>query len=852
MRSSAGMYAGNSADDAVYFEPETTRERFDAFLHDVKSRLINAWHWLDTSDGHQVLKCTLAYLLGSMATFVPFLSDFLGHRDGKHIVATLTVYFHPARTLGSMIEAILIAIVAVTYAEIVNLFSMAVSIASRKKLDSVVPAHGLVLIVCIGGGLGFVGWVKQRLNQPLVNVASTLASIAIISMITKEDSIQGGYFSGEKIIQVLKMLLVGITFSSIVNVLIWPISARRVLRQSIASASGTLSDRLSFITRGFLNGDEDEVNSPAYKRVRKQYASAYGVMAKTLREAKLEYYFSGREKIYDYDKRLVKSLDSLSQAIGGLRSALNTQLTLLKEDAAAKTQGSDSQGPFSPGPLSPKGIRPPPSSFFDVAERLSVIEEDVDEQSNAGSNAGGSKLDGATEQTPTFKSPSDIFTLFMALLGPSMKSLVYTLSEIMRQSPFGEDITSDIIVDDQLRESLREALTLYNSARKSALKDLYKSMQFGRARPEAIQADIEEVGAACGHFSFGLQAVAEALDAYLDALEDLKHWTAVHTRSWEWLKFWKRGRGSRSDEDDDDPECAALLHRKASSGVKRTATPKGIPTAMLKRRDTFSWDASPKSGRWLKYLSQSALGFMRAMSREDVLFGIKVGIGAILWAMFAFIPATRPTYYHWRGEWGLLSYMIVVGMTTGASNTTGSSRFIGTVIGASCACLAWIVSTGNPFALALLGCFMAIWNFYLILVVKNGPMGRISLLAYNVIVLYAYSLSQDVDDDDDDEGGKNPLIFDITYHRLVAVVVGIIWGIVICRLLWPISGRAKFREGLAVLYLQLGLIWKRGPLTILLQSNNTVDYMTEEEQAALQRYCKLFLYKRTAEQKHDN
>ena len=111
-------------------------------------------------------------------------------------------------------------------------------------------------------------------------------------------------------------------------------------------------------------------------------------------------------------------------------------------------------------------------------------------------------------------------------------------------------------------------------------------------------------------------------------------------------------------------------------------------------------------------------------------------------------------------------------------------------------------------------------------------------MAYNVIVLYAYSLSQDVDDDDDDEGGKNPLIFDITYHRVVAVVLGILWGMIICRLLWPISGRLKFKEGLSVLYLQLGLIWKRGPLGVLLDSNNTKDYLQEEEQTALRRYGK--------------
>jgi hypothetical protein len=119
---------------------------------------------------------------------------------------------------------------------------------------------------------------------------------------------------------------------------------------------------------------------------------------------------------------------------------------------------------------------------------------------------------------------------------------------------------------------------------------------------------------------------------------------------------------------------------------------------------------------------------------------------------------------------------------------------------------------------------------------KKAPLGRISLLAYNVIVLYAYSLSQDVDDDDDDEGGIDPLIFEITYHRVVAVALGILWGILVCRLLWPISGRRKFREGLSVLFLQLGLIWKRGPLAGFSKNKHVSDFMQEGEQIALRRY----------------
>lgn len=811
----------------------TDRIRWSAQVAKEKSKSV--WQWLNSRDGHQVLKCTLAYLLGSTATFWPLLSDFLGHRDGKHIVATLTVYFHPARTMGSMLEAVWIAVIAVAYAEIVCLLSMAAGIASRTSTGSVVPAHAVVLIIFVGGGLGFVGWVKQKMNQPLVNVATTLASMAIISVITKEESVQDGYFSGDKIVQVVKMLVVGIIFSVAVNLLVWRLSARRVLREAVNTASVCMSDRLSFITRGFLNGTDDEINSPDYAQVRSRYDSAYMEMSKSLREAKLEHYLLGREKIYQLDKRLFKAVESVYQAIGGLRSSLSTQIDLLNEAPLV----SQEPGIISPGSsaLSPRFRRTASLLLDGAGESLSVIEEDDEDQ----------RLTLLAQSEPNlitssvFQTPSDIFSLFITMLGPSLKSLAYTLSETLRESPFGDDPVAEVKVNDHLRESLRDALHLFNRAKSNALQELYKTIELGRSRSEAIQADIEEVAAACGHFSFSLQAVADEMDLYLDVLEELQHVTETHTRSWEWLKFWKRTPQPASCPPA-DPECESLLQKRKDTvrGLRKSATPKGIPDSMRKRRDSYHWDASPSASSFQRTVSQKVLGVMRFLAREDILFGIKVGIGAVLWAQFAFIPATRPMYQHWRGEWGLLSYMIVVGMTTGASNTTSTSRLIGTLMGAACACISWIVSQGNAYLLALFGWIMALWNFYMILIIKNGPLGRIALLAYNVIVLYAYSISQDVDDDDDDEGGKNPLIFNITYHRVVAVVLGIIWGMVICRLLWPISGRKKFKEGLSVLYLQLGLIWKRGPLGILIASNNTLDYMKEGEQVALQRYGKLF------------
>ena len=180
--------------------------------------------------------------------------------------------------------------------------------------------------------------------------------------------------------------------------------------------------------------------------------------------------------------------------------------------------------------------------------------------------------------------------------------------------------------------------------------------------------------------------------------------------------------------------------------------------------------------------------------------------------------------------------MLVCSMTIGASNTTGYSRFFGTCIGAVCAIIAWIASQGNVFALAALGWFMSFWTAYIIVVQGNGPMGRFIMLTYNLSALYAYSLSIKEGEDDDDEGGISPFITEIAFHRVVAVLAGCLWGLIVTRLIWPISARQKLKDGLSTLWLRMGLIWKRPPLDLLLEGESSTAYMDLAEELNLHRY----------------
>ncbi|KAI9675611.1 MAG: hypothetical protein M1817_000977 [Caeruleum heppii] len=781
----------------------------------VRTSSSQAWSFARSKTGRGILKCSLAYLLGSLATFVGPIAALLGKQDGKHTVATITVYFHPARSQGSMYEATLLAFAALLYALFISISSMGVSVGFG-QLGQKTLGHALVLILFCGGGLGFVGWLKQRLGNPLVNVACSLASLAIITVLTKEGAVQMAVFSDDKITQVMKMVVMGVLATTVVSLIIDPISARKELRQTMIKATDSLGDMLAMVTRGFLNGSEELLQDDAFKSTADQYKSVFSAMTKQLQEAKYEHFALGTEAEYRIEARLVECMQRLAQNIGGLRSAATTQFTLLSEaDISAALPSVFT--PTTPGSHSQHSF--PLPSIDEVAEEGSEGRPSPQPETDA-SPAGPS----------TVESPTDIFSLFVLHLGPSMKSLAFTLKQILDELPYSSEEQYLIAVNSQFRDSLDEAITLYSAARKEALKLIYQTTETTKARSRELAADLEEVAASCGYFSFSLHNFAEDMKTYLEILDDWKTETERYPRhrTWNWMRFWRRGNRASPSTAESDPEYASLL-----DGDARVDSFLNAPNPTKRRRPGSATTAKERAGEAFQHRIWRAV---KVFQRDDVRFAIKVGVGAALYALPSFVASTRPFYSRWRGEWGLLSYMLVCSMTIGSSNTTGFARFVGTCMGAVVAILAWIATQGNVYGLAIIGWLFSIFCFYIIIAQGRGPMGRFILLTYNLSALYAYSLSVKDEDDDDDEGGINPHITEITTHRVVAVLTGCLWGLIITRLIWPISARRKFTQGLSLLWLRMGLIWRRDPLSALLEGQATNTHMDLREELDLQQY----------------
>lgn len=371
--------------------------------------------------GKGVFKCSVAYFLGSLATLVPFVAAILGQQQGKHLVATITVYFHPARSRGSMFEAILCAILAFAYAVLICFTSMGVSILFGRKLDLLILGHVIVLIVFCGGGLGLVGWVKQRLEDPLVNIACSLTSLAIITVLTKEGAVQASHFSDDKIIQVMLIIIMGVSMTTAVSFLISPVSARQDLRDNMIEVTSSFAEMLAMITRSFLSGSEEELLQKRFLQTSTENGTVLACLTKNLKEAKYEHYVVGTEKEYSLEAKLVKCMQRLSQNIGGLRSAATTQFLLLAQPI--KGGASPMSSNFSPSSASSSFI-PAATSLLKARHVLATINEASKAQERDQTEISSTNEDASDDShhLPSMNAPADIFSRFIEHLGPSMVS----------------------------------------------------------------------------------------------------------------------------------------------------------------------------------------------------------------------------------------------------------------------------------------------------------------------------------------------------------------------------------------------------------------------------------------------
>ncbi|CCH46988.1 putative membrane protein [Wickerhamomyces ciferrii] len=697
-----------------------------------------------------VIKCSIAYMLASLAVYNTRFSQFLGKSDSKHVVATVAVYFHPSRTFGSMHQSLIFVVTSIIFSFSVSLITTFISSQFHHKGWEEVGS--IINLLSASVSLGMVSYMKQKMNHPTFNTACSLSILSIVSAIVKEGSQNGGNLPLNRLFTTFKIICCGSLLTILVCYIIIPTSATAKLKKDLNDSCSLMSSYLSRIESAFINrsdGNSNEINTLSSK-IKKNTTTLNG----SLEEAKYELYLAGREQEYRLFSNLVRSAQLLNSQLGGLKGSAEMQWSTLEDDR---------------------------SELNSSASSVKTISSDSD-----GNNLHMSESTATLDEMAAIN-PTQLFDLFIYYLGPSIRSFSYTIRGVLDGMPFEDKENYPTKETYHYRKSLELARDLFTKKYERALTKLYDQKIFKVHTTIETKIDEEEVAASCGNFASLLSQYSKELDNFVRLLTEYSELLEDNPRSWNWLKFWKRQEDRTNSLMKKVPDLNAALHNLNVTMQQRTDR--------TDQRNTYSYKI------W-KFFS-----FFR---KVEVQFGIRVGLGAFVLGSLAYLPKTKVPFMEWRGEWALVTYCIIMNKSLGGTTMTVNWRILGTFIGAFGAYLIWTLSDGNVIALCLTGWILSLFCFHIILNWKdNNAYGRFILLTYNVTALYSFNITRQ---DDLEDGDTDPVIRDIAIHRFFGIIAGVIWALIMTVSFLPITARTRLKRGLSLLWLRLGVIWNMDPL----------------------------------------
>lgn len=745
-----------------------------------------------------VLKCSIAYLIASMGVYWTPFDNFLGSTDSKHVVATTAVYFHPSRTKGSMHQLILFVMISLLFTFIVSL--------SCRTISTLFFNHGedeisfAIDLVISSVALGFIAFMKQKVNKQTFNVACSLASISLVTCIVKEGSLNSSVIPMKRLISTAQVVVAGSCISVLVCYTLWPKSAVNMLRDSLNDSFNIMSLLISITTHRFLNNKKfTQKDAEIFALLQKKVNDLKG----NLEEAKFELRLKGRDAEFQMYTKIVAATMSLLRHLQALKASCEMQWHLLHVPSENAPLGTSSA---AASVASENSV----SSFLSDRIRLSQSVE------NIGSISSSSPVKSVHQNTLDYNAmySNQLFDLFVYYLGPSTKLFVFTVKEVLSAVPFeskfvGDEHQSVFVKSSNYQASLTKAIHLFEEKQSQSFDKLYAQDIF---KPTNLiyKTDQEEVTAMCGNFTSLMTLYGKQLIHFLQLTEHFELVTKTQPRSWSCLKFWDR---LDSNADPSIPEQDAAHTRfevdfvDALKELKSQINPRISKSAPINESTTLL----PKDGvnKLLRERIWESLYFFR---RADVQFGFRVGVGAFCVSLFAFLPQTKHIFVTWRLEWTLVIYCIMMNKSLGGTTMTVKWRFMGTFLGAMIAWSTWQISDGNLYVLATTGFLLSLPCFYIIIYWKrNNAYGRFILLTYNLTALYSYSMVQK-DSEDKWEGGDTPIVGEIASHRFISVSLGILWALFVSSFFIPITARARLKSGLTVLWLRMGVIWNSDPL----------------------------------------
>lgn len=758
-----------------------------------------------------VLKCAVAYLIASLFTFSPYLSGFFsdistpGAGNGRpsptgHMIASIAVYYNPAKTMGGMMEADSYCSIAFLYAAFVCLGSMSMfwSLEVRPGWEWLGDA---LVILWIGFSMWGLTWMKVWMAKPTFNSACSMAAIVLFVVIVKE----GGW---ETLLQVFSIVLVGTLISNVVCFTLWPQSATHNLQLNMTKTLDSFATLLGMLTNTFLL--EEPIHQPSQDKIHKAvegHQASFTSLKKNLEEAKSEWFSGlrgqgGKASRQAYEDA-VDSLTRLAQHLNGLRSGTRLQYELTKAHSEGRlTLKRHNQ--MIGRERDPNGYRPPAGK----GRRMSN---------------GGSDMRNDTDEV-LLQAAADMFGDLVDDLGPPLKALTRTCAaslkrlreafaqskHVQRENPFQPHDFHTLI------DEIDRALFTFESTSNHAVMRLYKRSDFaapsmGGSFDSSVQQD-NKILMNSEHehmfllyfFIFTLQEFSGELISLTDAMRriyaveqvradtpSLFNRYILHGPS-KLLSAVRWRQRNSAHEKSKRPGLRQLSSYFTSPHRTKVFFPKVQPHAP----NTIQ-TPHPANLPFIGRMKRALWDFGGILKERKLKYAFKVGMSTAVLAAPAFFDATRPIFTEYKGEWALISFFAVMSPTIGATNFLSIHRVLGTLFGAGVAAGIYSLFPENALVLSIFGFVFSMPCFYYIVATPEyATTGRFVLLTYNLTCLYSYNVRQ-----------ADISVIDIAFHRSTAVIAGVLWAAIVSRFWWPSEARRELSRELGDFCLNIGWLY---------------------------------------------
>ncbi|ODO11174.1 hypothetical protein I350_01778 [Cryptococcus amylolentus CBS 6273] len=797
-----------------------------------------------------VLKCSLAYLIASLFTFVPQLAALLstasetdahGRVTAKpaysaHMVATIVVYFNPAKSLGNML-------LSTRYCFLLAILSTLISLLATLTIhifDHYSPSHGeswdwiseagdwVVCILWIGGTMGALAWSKLWVGNPAFNSGCSMAAMILYNVVIKE-----GAFP--KLIEILLIVFTGVCITNIICFTIFPVSATSNLQSSISKSLTSFSTLLDLLTSTFLlersttlqtkTNTKTNTTRPKLQDAIKAHSAAFKTLEKDLAEAKFERVVDGRvrgRKLELYDAA-IGSMGRLAQHLSSLRSSTRLQEGLIRasREGRVNLDFGHERG----------------HSKISMSDLRRDMNGDGEGEGEGREVPGGEDIAGSVH----------LFMVFREMAGAQMDALNDQCDKALEavQALARVDQTPQINLS-AIRADLVKALNDFSRYSSKAIKRIYAGPRrerevwekssssgseestgssegddWGSGEGEGEDNHAREGGGGCGkgekkrllvegqehlddgpnetifwiyYFLFTFEEFAREMVFLVDTMEEIV--TADRVSAWDHIRSviaMKRGRKKGRGK---------YLYKQLQNIVPIDPSRLQPPLYPKNGRDSAGPIVVPSmtSLSWLGKVKQMSWAVGERLSQPDAKYAIKTGMGGAMLAAPAFTEFGRPIFLRYRGEWALIAYFATINQTIGQTNFMSMARIAGTAVGAGVAVIFTLLFPDNNIALAILGFLFSIPCFYVITQMPDYMnAGRFVLLTYNLTCLYTYNTR--------DRG--DTLVESVAFRRATSVIVGVLWAAIVSRYWWPFTARRELRVGLSDFCLDLSYLYSK-------------------------------------------